>query len=512
MSQEELELNIESEEAIDQLAKNVARGGGIVVAGTIIGKAAHFLLQVLLSRCLKAQAYGMYCLGFTIIVFVVSISSLGLQGGVVRFGSLYMGEGDKARTKGTLIVAIVLSSLASVFAGILLFTFSGTIAARIFDNPDLAGIIQIFSISVPFATLIIMIACIARAFHLMQYDIGLRSVLPPVVRIILIGSAFLLGFGLRGVVLAFLASNILCVLLGTYLLWRIFPDIVSKLKPIYETRRLLRFSLPVLIAGFANLLLVRIDRLMLGWLRGTSDVGIYNAASITALHAGFMLNAFNASFSPVISDLYNRKKNEELKRLFQMTTRWILTVSLPIALILISFPNSIMTLFGPGFRPGWPVLIVLSSACLVNAGVGSAGFMLIMSGRQNIELFNTIAMVSLNVTLNIWLIRLYGITGAAIATGGSMAAINIIRLIEIGLFLKIQPYNRKYIKPLLAGLIAIAIPLFIGSDPGTGLVWIIYSIAMALIYGVSLYLFGFDEEDRVISSIVKGKIRSLVSI
>ncbi len=511
MSQEELESKIEKADAVGPLAKKVARGGGIVFAGSLIGKAAHFLLQILLSRRLKAQAYGMYCLGFTISIFAASVSSLGLHNGVVRFGALYEGEGDKSRIKGMLIAAIALSSLSSVFTSALLFVFSDAIATRFFDEPGLAEVIRIFSITIPFASLIVMVAYAARAFHIMQYDIGLRGILPPVTRIILIGSAFLLGLGLRGAILAFLASNVLCALFSLYLLWRIFPDIVSELKPIYETRRLLRFSLPVLIASFANLLLIRIDRLMLGWLKGPADVGIYNAASVTALHTSFMLSALNASFSPMIADLYNRGKREELERIFQMTTRWIFTVSLPIALILISFPRNIMAAFGLDFGAGWLALVSLSVACLMNAGAGSSGFILVMSGRQNIELLNDFVMVSLNVVLNFWLIRLYGITGAAIATGGSIAVINIMRLLEIRLFMKMQPYNRKYIKPLLAGLLAIAIPLFIASDPGTGFVWIIYSAAMGLVYGALLYLLGLEAEDREILSAVKGKVKALMS-
>jgi len=504
MSQQELGLNIEHKEAIGQLTWEAASGGGIFLIGGIIGKIVHFLLQILLSRCLQARAYGMFCLGITITTFVASISSLGLHNGVLRFVAIYRGERDKSRLKGTLITAIVFSSLSSVSASALLFAFSGVVANS-FGEPDLADVIRIFSISIPFIVLIILIAYAARAFRVMQYDIGLRSVLPPVIRIALIGMVFLLGFRLRGAVLAFSASNILCTVLGQYILWRIFPDIVSGLKPIYETRRLLKFSLPVMVAGFANLLLVRIDRLMLGWLGSSSDVGVYNAAAMTALQAGFVIAAFGASFSPMISDLYNKGRKDELERLFQTTTRWIFTISLPITVVLISFPRSIITLFGLDFGAGWLAVVVLSVACLINAGVGTSGFMLIMSGRQNVELFNTLVMMILNITLNFWLIRLYGITGAAIATGGSMTAINIMRVWEVRMFLEVQPYNRRYIKPSLAGLTVIAIPLFMGSRLG----WVICSVAIGLVYGALLYFLGFEEEDRMILSTAKAKIKAM---
>lgn len=506
MSQQELGIKIEHKEVIGQLTWEAASGGGIVLVGGLMGKIAHFLLHILLSRCLQIRAYGMFCLGIAITTFVASISSLGLHLGVLRFVSIYRGEGDKARLKGTLITAIAFSSLAGVSASALLFVFSGVIATSIFNEPDLADVIRIFSISIPFIVLIILLAYVARSFRAMQYDIGLRSVLLPVMRIALVGVVFLLSFRLRGAVLAFLASNILCTALGLYVVWRLFPDIISGLKPIYEARKLLRFSLPVMVAGFTNLLLVRIDRLMLGWLRSPADVGIYNAAAMTALQTGFVLGAFSASFSPMISDLYNKGKKDELERLFQTTTRWIFTISLPITLVLLSFPRSIITLFGPDFRVGWIAVVVLSASYLIKAGVGPSGFMLIMSGRQNIELFNTLAMVILNVTLNFWLIRSYGITGAAIATGASVAAIDIMRVLGVRMFLGIQPYNRRYMKPLLAGLVVIVIPLFMGPRFG----WIVCSIAIGLVYSTLLYILGFEAEDRMILSTVKGKIKAMM--
>lgn len=505
MSQQELGFNIEHKEAIGQLTWKAASGGVVFLIGGVIGKAVHFLLQILLSRCLQSRAYGMFCLGIAITTSVASISSLGLYNGVLRFVSIYRGERDKSRIKGTLITAIAFSSVASVSASALLFAFSDVIANS-FGEPDLADVIRIFSISTPFAVLIILIAYVARSFRVMQYEIGLRSVLPPIIRFILIGIVFLSGFRLRGAVLAFLASNIFCAVLAQYILWRIFPDIVSGLKPIYETRKLLRFSLPVMLAGFTSTLLVRIDRLMLGWLGSSADIGIYNAAAMIALQTGFVLNAFSASFSPMISDLYNKGRKDELERLFQTTTRWIFTISLPITLILISFPRSIIALFGPDFGAGWLAVVVLSATCLIKAGVGAPGFMLIMSGRQNVELFNTLTMLILNITLNFWLIRLYGITGAAIATGGSTTVINIMRVLEVRMFLGVQPYNWRYIKPLLAGLAIIAIPLFLGAHLG----WIICSAAIGLVYGALLYILGFEEEDHVILSTAKGKIKAMM--
>ena len=321
MSDKQSYSHVEESGVSRQLTKKVAEGGGIVLAGSIVGKAANLMLQIILGRVLKAKNYGLYSLGFTISTFGVLISSLGLPNGIVRFGSIYKSEGDKARIKGLLIAALAISLIFSAFAGVSLAMLAGFIADRIFHEPSLTRVIRIFSIAVPFNILIIMIASVARSFHLMKYDAGLRSVAIPALRVFLVISAFLLGFRLNGVIYCSLASIVLSALLGIYVLWKIFPDIRTPLKPIYETKELLRFSFPLLIVELAILFLFRIDRLMLGWLGSSSDVGIYNAAAAMGTQAATISGAFCASVSPVISDLHNKGKKEELRNLFRSTTR-----------------------------------------------------------------------------------------------------------------------------------------------------------------------------------------------
>lgn len=490
----------------DELTQKVAEGGGIIFIGNGVGDVASFGLQILLGRVLGAGAYGLYALGVAVTGIAQSVSSLGLHNGIVRFGALYKGEGDKARVKGTLILALAISLVSSAFISTLLFIFAKFIAVKIFNEPNLAGVIRIFSISLPFYVLMTMTASAARAFHVMQYDAGIRSVFRPVANIILVGLAFLLGFRLSGAVFGFLISAFLSALLGLYFLWRIFPEIASLLQPFYEAKQLIRFSLPLLIVDIATLFLFRIDRLMLGWLGNSSDVGIYNAAATNGLLIRAIIEAISASCSPMISDLYNRGKKKELEQIFQSTTRWGFILSLPIFLVLLLFSTNIMALFGSDFSKGRFVLIVLSAANLIVAVRGPTAPMLAMSGKQDLELFNTLVLGGMNIVLNFLLIKPYGILGAAIATGVSISVLSIVRLLEVRILLGIQPYNRKYFKSLLAWAITILIWTFIPASSKVEFIWIAYAITLLLIYAGLVYLLGLEKEDLLIVRAIKRKL------
>jgi len=85
------------------------------------------------------------------------------------------------------------------------------------------------------------------------------------------------------------------------------------------------------------------------------------------------------------------------------------------------------------------------------------------------------------------------------------------QLLEVMVILKMQPFNRKYVKPLLAGLIMVLISLLVNLAPSMGFIWVLYSGILTLVYGGLLYLMGFEEEDRAIFSMVKKRIGRISS-
>jgi O-antigen/teichoic acid export membrane protein len=259
--------------------------------------------------------------------------------------------------------------------------------------------------------------------------------------------------------------------------------------------------------GLSHLLISRTDRIMLGILGSAEDVGIYNAAATLSVQAALFLASFNAIFAPTIADLFHKQRMKELAALFKTTTKWIFTLTLPVVLVFVLFAWPIMRVFGPGFSAGSLVLISLGIAELVNAGVGSVAFMLTMTSRQNIELLNSIALGSLNVVLNLILIPKLHVLGAAIATGLSIALINILRLIEVYWLYKVHPYKLSYWKPIVAGGVATLVWIGIRRMWNvTGWIWIIAIVLFGVVYMLAFVALGLDDEERLILKAVKGLI------
>lgn len=497
-------------ETIEHLTKQVAKGGGIAFIGSIIGKAASFGLHILLGRVLGTGAYGLYALGISVTSIAQTLASLGLSKGVVRFCAISRGEKDTSGVKGTILAALGISTISSIVASILLFVFAEVIAKEIFNKLELTEVFKIFAVALPFYVLMGITTSFAQSFRRIGIQQGVQNIFRPLFNLVLVGLAFLLGFRLAGAVYAFLASGVLSMCLGFYFLWKIFPEITWAIKPAYRTRQLLRFSLQVLLSGFSYLLLNYTDRLMLGYFREASDVGIYAAAGNMATLLTIILAALLPIASPIAADLYNKGNFKALSSMFRTVTRWAFTITLPIFLIFFFSSQGIMLMYGPGFGSGGVVLMILSVSQLVNVGAGPVGMLFEMTGKQRITLCMGFILVIVNIILNFWLIPLFGATGAALATAISVTAIFTILLFLIYRMYGIRVYDRYFIHPIVAGTIAIIVSAMVGRITNFftlfGSLNIIELVSIIILYCMLLFAFGLSKDDKLLLITIKNKI------
>jgi len=488
------------DQVLNRLTKQVAKGGGISLLGQFGGKVIKFLFEIFLTNIFGVRDYGLYSLGIS-----QSFSQLGLHNGVVRFGSIYYGEKDRSKLKGTILVSLILSFSAGIVFGLLLYFSADLISKSFFHEPELSRILKLFSISLPFYTFMTIASFSARIFRRMEYDVGLRFIVHPIIWWITAGAAYLLGAHLVGVIFGFIISSIFSAAIGIIILGKLFPELLSEIPPQFEVKKLLSFSLTVMLVGISSLLIYRVDRVMLGNLGAAEDVGIYNAAAIMAGQATIFLGSFNAILSPIISDLHNRGKIFQVNNLFKTTTKWVFTLTYPIVLIFMLFSKNIMGIYGKDFIDGWMVLMVLGFAQLCNAAVGSSGMILTMTGHQKMELINQLLLGGLNIILNFLLINRYSILGAALATGTSITLINLIRLIEVFLLYKIHPFHKSFWKPLVAGIIAGFVCFLIKPlIPFDGSIWVFGVMLFLLIYSIIFIVLGIsDQEKLVVNAIVR---------
>jgi O-antigen/teichoic acid export membrane protein len=494
-----------SEEVPREELTRIAEGAGISFVGKILGIGLQYLCIIVAARILGTRDFGLFTLGLTVLSVAGTVGLVGLDQAVVRHVALYHSQEDPRRVKGVILRSLQCVFLISVVISAILFLSANSVSVRIFHRPELAGVIRWLSLCLPFFGLFTVALSSTKGLQIMKYAVYGQNLFWPFANLVLLGVFCAAGLELTGVVSAYVISVFLTAVLSIYFVWRAF-SFLERTGAVYETRRLLRFSLPLSIAVYANLLILWTDRLMLGYFRPLEEVGLYHAAAKTAMLACTVLLSFNAIFSPIIVDLYNKKENEKLASCFRAVTQWIYMLSLPVFFIIALLSKDIMAVFGADFAQGWLPLVILAFAQLVNAASGSVGFMLAMTGRQNTVMYVTLAVCLLNVVLNYFLVPAYGMTGAAVASGISIVVLNISFLLAVHHQLTMHPYSMKFARIFLLGLACCAAAYLAGNvlvDMSHMPKIVLIVVMFLAIYSGLMLKWGVDDTDKILLRDIK---------
>jgi O-antigen/teichoic acid export membrane protein len=398
---------------------------------------------------------GFYVLGTTLVQIANILSQFGMDNGVVRYVAHYRAEGDARRVRGTVIQALLVTFVLSAVLSILLFLGARFLAEKVFDKPFLETMFRAFSVSLPFFTIMSMALWITQGFQTVKYQTYVQDVVRPLLNLAFIAVFYLLGVQVLGAVAAYILSMIFGAVLALYYLRRVFPNLLNRrVKPKFESRALFRASAPMIVASFTQQVIPWIAVLVLGAFEAVRVVGIYNVAFRTAALSTLVLFAFSGIFSPMVSNLYRRGLSQDLSYLYKDVSRWAFTGAFAFFLMTVLLARDIMAVFGDEFIWGWPVIVVIAAAQLFSSSVGPTARVLAMTGHQRIVMFATLGSAAAAAALNLLMVPIYGIFGAAAGTAAAMVLVNVVTMLSVHRFLGFWPYSVRYAKPVIAGLMA----------------------------------------------------------
>ncbi|MDL1966959.1 MAG: flippase [Deltaproteobacteria bacterium] len=185
----------------------------------------------------------------------------------------------------------------------------------------------------------------------------------------------------------------------------------------WETaKELLRESWPLILSGMVISIYMKIDQVMIKEMLGAEQVGHYAAAVRLSEAWYFVPMAITSSVFPAIINA--KKQSEELyyqrlQKLYDLIVWLALAIALPTT-FLASWV--IRVLYGDAFLPAAGVLSIhIWAGVFVGLGLAQGKFWL-SNNMQKQQFLITLSCALVNILLNIVLIRIYGVKGAAIST------------------------------------------------------------------------------------------------
>ena len=482
------------------IAKKIGKESSITFVGLLYGNLNRYLYTALLARWVGPEFLGIYSIANSIMLISEVFAKMGLETGIMRFISRLNPELDKEKINLLIGSSLKMVSVFSLSIMIILIISSGTIVDNYFNGQSLLKpVLIIFAIAIPFNALIQISAFATQGFKRLKYKTIVTQFLNPT--ILLLSMVFCYWFMSK-------EYTIMIPILTTGVIGFLFMIIVLKKvsgfknNQILESKinyELLKFSYPLMFVTILQTLMHWMDILMLGYFTNPLTVGLYHPAARTAGLLQALLLSFLSIYAPLAAQFHSQGDKVKLSNTYQLVNRWLLIFAIPISAVFILFPEKVLLLFGSQYLESSQVLVLLTIATFTQAILGAAGPTLSMSGHTKLVLFNSIGTFILNFGLNIWLIPIYGILGAAIATLTSLTIIGLIRVTQVYFILKINFLNLKLIKPILSGLVCYSILLAIKPsiiEFSTFITLFVAIFTSIFVFGLILFLLKIEDEDK----------------
>jgi O-antigen/teichoic acid export membrane protein len=401
----------------------LARGAGVAFLLQGVGGGLTFAMQVLLGRWMGVRDYGTYSFTVAWAALVAVFAGIGVPLTALRFIPAFLSQGDFSRIRGILTISLAVT--CAIAFGIALV---GSVAAVLISGasgPDWAVIAGLWITAL--LTLQELGQEFARGFRLIVLAYAPGLVLIPLFTIL--GGAAYVAFG-RHHDSGAAQTNTVGAIAASLLLqggrfWSRVGSAVRQAAPIYETRLWMAVALPLfLVLGF-QVVLSDTDIVLVGAFVGPRAAGTYAAASKISSVVAMILVAVNAIAAPMYSSLWAEGKLKDLAELTHWVAVRVFWPSLLVSVVLAVAAKPILSLFGAGFSEGNWILTVLLVGQLINAAMGSVGYLTTLTGgqREAAHVYGGVALLNLGVAAVT--IPLLGAIGAAVATSFSVSVWNL---------------------------------------------------------------------------------------
>ena len=489
----------------DSQILGLARGGGLNLIGAVCNQLAGLGITLLIARELGRAQLGRYAQAYAVMAILGLLSLSGLRTGMLRFVAVHRAERDPGSVRGVVRLGIALTTGSSLLLGIGLFFAAPWLVDVVFHDERLVVPLQFVALTLPAATLMDSALAATQGYRTMKPYAVIGLMFEPLARLGVTALLISRGTGLRGTMAALLVSNVVAALLAVVAVYRLLGASTTPTR--YHPRDLFRFSMVSWMAALATTGLIWADTIMLGIFRSSAEVGVYSVATRLVTLATFVMPAINSSLSPRIADLYHRGQTAALSRAYAAATGWILRLSLPAFVALVVFPRDLLAIFGKGFQVGAAVTIILAAGKLIDAGTGPCGLMLNMSGRPLWNMVDNIAVLVLNVLLNLALIPRFGIVGSAVAWAVSLGVVNLARLVQVWWTMRMLPFNAGVVRGFLAGGVAFLAALLVRRWLRPPLQLPVGLVAICVTYLAMVAMQGLSAEDRLVLGALTSRLR-----
>ncbi len=429
-AQETERVSSEPTGAARSLASTVLRSGAGSLVVKLLSLTLGFLVVVVLARSLGPDEYGVYTYAYALIAALSIPATFGVPTLVVRETAKAQAKRDWATMLGLwrwsrslmLRISMPLAVLSAVVAWLVSDRFAPNgltvfLIALAFLPLNSLGALRSaqlrglnFTVWGQIPELIIRPGLLALLAGGTYWWLAPRQLTAPDAMWLHAGAAFV------AVVLGSIALKVLQPLQatgGTY--------------EAEHKRDWFRAVLPLALVSGMQTINNNLDVLMLGLYYPAAEVGILKVVLQFGMLVVLGLQAINVVVAPQIAKLHSNGDYGGLRRIAALSAGVALLTAVPVTGVFLLFGSQILAfVFGEAYTAGSTALMIIALGQTANAGAGSVGIMLSMTGNERLSARGVAIATVANLVLNLVLIPPYGLNGAAAATAVTLVVWNVL--------------------------------------------------------------------------------------
>jgi O-antigen/teichoic acid export membrane protein len=479
----------------------VLRGGALSLVGGVVQAGGGFLLTLVVARGLGVIRAGVFFVSIGLLTIVSNTLELGADTGLVRAVPRLRTLGRARDLQRTVICAAVPVFLAGVAASVLVAWFAHPLARTFMQQGDSvlgAGFLRSAAPYLAFAPLSAVVLAGTRGFGTVIPFVTVQNGLMPLIRPAVIGILVWAGVASdSSVAHAWGAPLAVGTVVGGSILVVQLRRVKGAESPSSAAARpfgtvaaeFWSFAGARAFAGIAETMLVWVDVLLVGWLVGPVQAGVYAAASRFITTGTLGLQASRIAIAPRLARALTAGDNRGAAALYNGGTHAVVAMSWPLYLGLACFSPVILRIFGRGFGHGATALTILSIAMLVDTATGNVGSVLLMGGKSRWNIINAFVALAVDLVIDVILIpgqgSTSGATGASIGWAAAIVVVNGLQCVEVRCLMRLRIVDRGTVRTALVTLVCFGVPGLVLGLIGPRGVW---ALGMWLVVGLVAYL------------------------
>jgi O-antigen/teichoic acid export membrane protein len=455
----------------------VARGGAASIFGAVVAALANLALVVVVAHGVDRVRAGEFFVLTSVFLVAEILCRLGADTSVVYFVARWLKLDQGALIRPGLQAAFVPAVTAATLVAAGLFFFAAPMLDLVVKGPvggHAVTLLRVLAVFLPVAVFYDLVIGATRGFGSMRPTVLVEKMGRPVVQLVLVWIAVLVGWG-SSLSTAWVVPYAVAAVAAVWMLHKLgVPHRSARRR--YRTQRAVsiefwKFTAPRGAAGVAQVLMQRLDIILVAALVGLRAAAIYTAATRFMVVGQFVNQAVSLPVQPRLSSLLAVHDKIGAKALYRVSTTWLVLLMWPLFGACIALAPTYLALFGRGYRDAVAVVVILSLSMLLASACGVVDSVIIMAGRTSWNLATTLLALAVNVGVDLWLIPEHGIVGGAIGWCAAVVASNLVPLALAWFGLGLHPYGMSVgVAVLLTGLGFVVLPAVVALVTGNQLV------------------------------------------